>query len=284
MKRAPLPLACLAAVTITVGGATALAQEGSTTAPPSTPEAGAPAPAATQVPAPTPAPVATPAPATAATPAPAPAPPPAAPPATLTPSAPVVSMPPPPPPGYVYLPVVVAPDPEYHRHLGFFLRFDIGTSLVWARGSVSGSVEPSGAGPGLLMALGGALSEDLILFGEVATREANSTDSSSGFSQERTVNVGGPGAGLSYYFMPLNVYVSGALILPTLSLASADVTKLGLGLDASVGKEWWVSSNWGLGLAFQLLVARMAGRDGDRTVDPSWRAVALSLSGSATFN
>jgi hypothetical protein len=277
MKLARGPLACVVAATMSVAGATARAQETSTpttppaTPPPVPPDVGGPPPAA-------PDPVAPPATATPATwrqPAPTP---------VASGPTPVVVMPPPAPPGFAYVPVVVAPDPEYHHHLGFFLRFDLGTALVWAKGTGSGAVDPSAAGAGFLVALGGALTEDLILFGELSTREANSTDSSSGFSVERSVSVGGPGAGLSYYFMPHNVYVSGALILPTLSLASSDVTKLGLGLDAAVGKEWWVSSNWGLGLALQVLAARMAGRDGDRTIDPSWRAFAISLSGSATFN
>ena len=63
-------------------------------------------------------------------------------------------------------------------------------------------------------------------------------------------------------------------------------TEYGPGLSLVVGKEWWVSDNWGLGVAAQLYAARMKDREpavagGDA---PTWRALGLNLLFSASFN
>jgi hypothetical protein len=63
-------------------------------------------------------------------------------------------------------------------------------------------------------------------------------------------------------------------------------TEFGPGLSLVLGKEWWVSDNWGLGLAGQLYAARMKDRQpafvGSET--PTWRALGLNLLFSASFN
>lgn len=66
------------------------------------------------------------------------------------------------------------------------------------------------------------------------------------------------GVGLTYYIMPANVFLSGtvgvgrfALTKPTDDQDDDEriETNPGLSLHAKIGKEWWVSDNWGLGLA-----------------------------------
>jgi hypothetical protein len=51
--------------------------------------------------------------------------------------------------------------------------------------------------------------------------------------------------------------------------------------DGVVGKEWWISQNWGFGLAGEFIAASMK----DET-DPkvTWTASAYSLLFSATYN
>ncbi|HMC93285.1 MAG TPA: hypothetical protein VKO16_00795, partial [Polyangia bacterium] len=60
-----------------------------------------------------------------------------------------------------------------------------------------------------------------------------------------------------------------------------DTSKLGLASDLQVGKEWWVSPDWGLGIAAQLIGGSLKDQN-----DPSlsWSAGALSLLFSATYN
>jgi hypothetical protein len=56
--------------------------------------------------------------------------------------------------------------------------------------------------------------------------------------------------------------------------------------EALVGKEWWVSDNWGLGLSGQMVPGTFRGKDPDLTLGlvPSWKATAFSLLFSATYN
>jgi len=47
-----------------------------------------------------------------------------------------------------------------------------------------------------------------------------------------------------------------------------------------VGKDWWVSENWGLGAAAQLLL----GSAKDRNADANWSTAAVALMFTATYN
>src|SRR5690606_26465899 len=65
------------------------------------------------------------------------------------------------------------------------------------------------------------------------------------------------GAGLTYYFMPVNLYISGAFGVSKLSesrgRATAVDSRAGYGTMLSVGKEWWLgrTGEWGLGAALR---------------------------------
>jgi len=75
--------------------------------------------------------------------------------------------------------------------------------------------------------------------------------------------VGGVGLGVTYYLMPWNLFFTGS-VGPATSVfvqhldtedGSKDRTKTeigtGIGVKAQIGKEWWVSDNWALGVAIQ---------------------------------
>jgi hypothetical protein len=85
--------------------------------------------------------------------------------------------------------------------------------------------------------------------------------------------------------MPLNLYLSGSLLLQQILLdksysdGSDGQLATGLGLSFMVGKEWWVSSDWGLGVAAQLFVA--SARDQSGT---TWNTGTLAILFSATWN
>jgi hypothetical protein len=82
------------------------------------------------------------------------------------------------------------------------------------------------------------------------------------------------------------VYLSGALAAMAFS-ASDDYGKTlvssntGVGFEGMIGKEWWVSSDWGLGLAGELVLASMKDRD-DNTI--TWNGSSFSILFSSTFN
>jgi hypothetical protein len=49
-----------------------------------------------------------------------------------------------------------------------------------------------------------------------------------------------------------------------------------------IGKEWWVSDNWGLGIAGQFFAGRM--NDSEAPGAPTWETTAAALVFSATCN
>lgn len=166
-----------------------------------------------------------------------------------------------------------------HEHDGFYLRFHAGfghTAITEGDFRIAG---PSGA---FAFSIGGAVAEDLILFGHLtANRMQRPTVSVAGYRLEvnGSVDAVGIGVGLAYYVMPANVYLSGALLATRLEVSndkgvSLAESKTGGGLELAVGKEWWVSDNWGLGIAGRVMMASI---EDARTVSPA-------LVFSATYN
>jgi hypothetical protein len=146
------------------------------------------------------------------------------------------------------------------------------------------------------VAVGGAITDNLILFGTLASSTiTNPTFTQNGQSvttSNLNVDYFGLGIGLAYYVMPTNLYLAGSILACGLEATEtnpnggADTTiaqtNTGVGFEGLVGKEWWVSDNWGLGVAAEVLYGRMKAN-----IDvnpPTWTAAAFSLLFSATFN
>ena len=207
-----------------------------------------------------------------------------------------------PAPGYARWELAPAPPDTYlddlpaqneGRHTGFFMRLALGPSYTTMRGQSSeGSLVLRAAGAGLNMTLGGALSENLVVYGEVAlqsTLDAGVEASrGAGAAPGTSVTTAALGAGLGYYLMPSNVYLTGSLLigqaravdLPTERLLGK--TDFGPAVALSVGKEWWMTPSWTLGLLIRAQLARF--RDPGRGhAGTMWNATALSASLSATF-
>jgi hypothetical protein len=260
---------------------------------PAAPGAAPPAPAAAPAepapatppaaPAAQPAPVAPPAaaPTAPAEPAPAPAPPPP----SYAPPPNQPAQPPPPPPQYAPL---GTPEPEIQkgdwdpwahvrqrRHDGFFLRLAIGVGggVVGGGDHITDGTETSVSGLGLAtdIAIGGAIVENLILHADIyqvtlfnptvyvddqEVGDADEVGDLQGVGQD--VRVAGLGIGVTYFFMPINLYLSGSIGLGQAVFegdhGDTEGSDLGLGFNAMIGKEWWVGADWGIGLAGQLVV------------------------------
>ena len=96
--------------------------------------------------------------------------------------------------------------------------------------------------------------------------------------------MGGFGAGVVYYFQPINLYLSGAIA--AVNLESQDSTgnttyqsNFGPGFQGMVGKEWWVSPHWGLGVAGEFVAATMKDKN-DSSI--RWDSTSFSIAFSAT--
>lgn len=153
------------------------------------------------------------------------------------------------------------------------------------------------------LALGAAIRPNLILFGEVISSQMFSPNKKYA-GEDRTassinVSIQGIGPGVAYYFMPINIYVSGSILLHKVSYSddsddyeSTDLSTLGFAANLMAGKEWWVSPNWGIGLAAHFMLGTAKNRSiyketGDPVlsyVDSRWNSIAFGLLMSATYN
>jgi hypothetical protein len=144
-----------------------------------------------------------------------------------------------------------------HRHDGFLLRIASGPGLLEHR-SAGATLETGESWDGHAAALttlsfGTSLVENLALHLDLWGMTEVGRDT----RVDPDLSVGGLAVGVSYYFMPSNVYLS-AFVGPSSArwryedaywgdMESDSLHGLGVGL--SVGKEWWVSDNWGVGLS-----------------------------------
>jgi hypothetical protein len=190
-----------------------------------------------------------------------------------------------PPPGYYPPPVAYAA--PMHLHDGFYLRLHLGGSYLHL-GTDAGSM--SGPGGSFGVAVGGSIAPNLIIYGtifgaSVTDPHVDISYGSSGTLNGVSLTLVGLGGGLAYY-LPNNVYLAGTLASMKWSMSDSNDSnytlansKWGFGVQGLVGKEWWVSQDWGIGLAGEVMAASMKD-DGDQT----WTGLAFSLLFSATYN
>jgi hypothetical protein len=146
----------------------------------------------------------------------------------------------------------------------------------------------AGGGIDFDFAVGYAVQENLVVFGNYFGSFHPEIKHSTA-AEDRTVlqAVFGLGPGLAYYLMQVNVYVSGALTFfgeasgeQSDHLAPPDLG-YGVGGKLMVGKDWWVSANWSLGAAADVMLASMWGK---KDPTPNWVITAVSALFVATFN
>ena len=205
--------------------------------------------------------------------------------------------PPPPPgssPGYGYGAYGMTV-PGVHEHEGFFLRLGIGFGYLNMRTEfMDVDLDIKGPAGHLQVALGGNLAPNLILFGQLFVNAINEPtvefDGEEEDAEDMTASIGALGVGLAYY-LPSNVYFSGTLALSQLRLSeeSGDEedfeSEYGPALMGQIGKEWWVSDNWGLGLAGQFLVSsNKDDEDAEGSLDVTWTTLGFGLLFSATYD
>jgi hypothetical protein len=158
----------------------------------------------------------------------------------------------------------------------------------------------SGGGMAMTFAFGGAVTPNLVLYGEMVMTVAIDPKSESGETSQNltntNVNLFGIGPGVAYYLEPSNMYFSGTLAFSQVTASdssssssnsnhSVDMTDMGIGASFMVGKEWWVSHDWGLGVAGLLHLASMKTKEVvSGTTNDRMTATALSVLFSATYN
>lgn len=180
------------------------------------------------------------------------------------------------------------PRAGFHTHDGFYLGAGLGPVWLRARNglpNVSGDRLWSGLGTSLGVSAGYALAQRFVVFGEFSESQARNASDDLAL---KSIEWSGFGPGLRYYLMPANVFFSGALLLSKLSVYPGFGSR---GFDhwtsdwggvgqVAVGKEWWVLSDVGLGVAAMFAYGKVPATDG-------WLASTfddLSIVASVSYN
>ena len=204
-----------------------------------------------------------------------------------------------------------APGTAHHEHDGFYFRISFGLGEGSSRSDTSDDSllplpregNPFRLGATFSLAMGVAVTENAILFGEYVLLESEAYEewiSQNIAHKERNVaSTHGLGVGLAYYLMPTNVHISTSIRASKMNRASFDFEEPGWGIGAGlkVGKEWWLSKDWGVGVYGAIDYARMKDKakgpsnlamanpttgEGDRA---TWETLVVTLLGfSATCN
>lgn len=181
--------------------------------------------------------------------------------------------------------------PGAQTHDGFYLRLQAGFGVTnWSVRLPDRKDTVTGGMFGFNLALGGAVTRNVIIFGEYFMGVAPEPNVKSAGVEVNTMNQSfsesGFGTGLAYYF-DNNLYLSGALRFFHLAQADNDyaedinLTKWGAGFAIGLGKEWWASDDWGIGLGGTAFVGQA--QDSDVT-SSNWKGVSFLFAFSATYN
>jgi TolB-like protein len=183
-----------------------------------------------------------------------------------------------------------AATPGYHRHDGFFLRFQAGGGgLRSSAGSTATTADRtfSGTAGTFGLAVGWAVVDNLVVLGEafaVVDSKPTYTSGSQSVTADVSHSLNGYGLGVAYYLSPLNAY--GELMVGTAStsLTAANATYTtdnGAIFRLGIGKEWWVTSEWGIGAGLNAMLGSMKAKGTDSA---TWRSTAFNVVLSATYN
>jgi hypothetical protein len=155
----------------------------------------------------------------------------------------------------------MTPEAGYRQHKGFFLSMSVGPNFPSITAEVIGDYNYKfrGTGAQFDLKIGGAVKENLILHATFTSNMMAGPEITSGGSSQNTSNnitLGETmmGGGITYYVMPANISLSGSLGIGNFTLIDNDnetsvSTDRGFSIQLKVGKEWWISKRWGLGVA-----------------------------------
>jgi hypothetical protein len=187
--------------------------------------------------------------------------------------------------------------PGAREHEGLFVRLTVGPGAARSlyREQVDGvrtsRVVAAGLSGTFDLAVGGRAVGNLIVHGSAAYArfhaQLRSVDGVKDAAVEVSTTAVTLGVGVTYYFMPHNVLLSGALGPGWLFESRRDGevrSKTGLYVLAAAGKEWWVGprGDWGLGTALRFTYAAAGVEIGG--VASTLQYMDLALAFCATFN
>lgn len=175
--------------------------------------------------------------------------------------------------------------PGYHQHDGFFLAmnlgFGYGSNETDNFAEIDGyKIEGAPFNSEFDIRIGGCIFPNLAVYYHAMAAEAVEFDVKQEDGDEYTMsNVLGhrlSGIGVTYYIMPMNVFVGGTIGLGNMIMDDR-YSDNGFAFAITAGKEWWVSDNWGLGFSVEWSHLKTSD-DGD------WTGSTIAVLFSATYN
>ncbi len=180
------------------------------------------------------------------------------------------------------IPCQQAPLPDgVNQHDGFFLRLLPGFGYTQVSETLPDNMLPetykgkdflsfSGGIPiANTIQIGGTVSPNLIIFGEsggviITNPSVKSFDQEIENPGDVTVLIGGVGPGITYYFMPSNIYLSATILAHIANISVQGATQksdIGFGFNFMAGKEWWAGEQWGVGVSLYFRYGSQTDKD-----------------------
>jgi hypothetical protein len=180
----------------------------------------------------------------------------------------------------------------FHTHDGFYLSLAggpaFGTITLNATGVFFKKQEYSGTGFQFDFKIGGVISEEanlILSFDMMGRAISGPTITQDGASGTTTSDITASdvmyGVGITKYFMPSNIFISATVGVGSFAVGNTNAqakSQSGFGFQLKGGKEWWVSDNWGLGVA-----AGFAYISADDQKEPSYPSYTATLSTTKFF-
>lgn len=205
------------------------------------------------------------------------------------------------------------PFTETNNHDGFFLRTFLGFEqtnytqkefgyYVTADWDIkSYDLKISGLGMEFRVQIGSSILDNLILHGDVggifvlkpSLEPSVNLQSLSFKSKNSSLIISDLGGGVTYYFMPQNIYLSVSVMFSASFIKyempyNYGVKKientLGPGLFLSVGKEWWVSESWGIGVSLLGSYRSMKHKENESKYGQDISTYSFGVAFSSTLN
>jgi hypothetical protein len=184
----------------------------------------------------------------------------------------------------------------FHMHDGFYLSLTggpaFGTITLNATHTSFTKMEFGGTGFQFDFKIGGVISEEanLILSFDLISRAISSpslTVDGNTASTTSSVTAGDVlyGVGITKYFMPENIFINATVGIGVFSFGydnNSGSSKSGFGFQIKGGKEWWVSDNWGLGVAVGL--GYISADDQTDSSNPNYSATISTTKFFIVFN
>jgi hypothetical protein len=181
-------------------------------------------------------------------------------------------------------------------HDGFFLAMGLGFGgMSFTEDYGSYTVESDGGiAADFDFKIGGCLANNLAMHFSMTSISLGGYD-----LIEDGENIGSPdyslgisfmGIGMTYYFMPYNIFLSGSVGISQFTISDLDSdasvsSDNGFGFHIAAGKEWWVSENWGLGISLGITHASVNQNNSEYDdYDIDIKGTAFAVMFSATFN